>query len=146
MRISMIMAVLFVTACGVLDNKLVSANSLSDLTAINWTVNSLQGESVIKGTALNFSVFEDGRVKGNAGVNSYNSRWQIDANTIKTSDLAVTKMSLSDNPGVMQQEQRFLTALTAVTSWQIVDKQLQFFQAEKLIVTFKNNGEIKSVK
>lgn len=64
-------------------------------------------------TTLRF--VSESRVSGRAGCNQYAGAAQLGARTLRISETLATRMACE--PAIMQQEQRFLTALGAVRSF-----------------------------
>lgn len=144
MRIYMILSIIFLTGCGYVNNSQSNTViSLSDLTANNWTVTQLSDKPVIDGSLLVLSVALDGKVTGNGGVNVYIGLWQLDEQQITASTMSATKMYRAEPKGIMEQESQFLTLLSEVTAWNIIDEQLQLFHNDKLILSLKKSGKTK---
>lgn len=71
---------------------------------------------------LTFS--DDGRVSGNAGCNSFFGQYASTTDgTLSVSGLGSTKMFCHE-PGVMQQEQDFLTALAQAERYEVINGRL----------------------
>lgn len=69
-------------------------------------------------------------VSGNAGCNRYFGSATVKGDEIIFGQLGSTRMACS--PAIMNQEQRFLTALTAVRSWRIdAERNLLYMSNEK---------------
>ena len=69
-------------------------------------------------------------VSGNAGCNRYFGSAKVSGNEIIFSQLGTTRMACSQ--AIMNQEQLFLTALTAVRSWRIdAERNLLYMSNEK---------------
>lgn len=91
-----------------------------------WQLTTLiSGESarsLVAGTSIT-ATFDNGRVAGSAGCNSYTGSYTAQNNILTASnDIITTKKACA--PDVMQQEQAFLDALAATTSYQIKGSQL----------------------
>ncbi len=69
--------------------------------------------------------FEDDRAAGNASCNQYFGSYELDGSSITFGPLASTEMFCAD-PGVMEQEAAYLTALQSVDSWAMDDETLTF--------------------
>ncbi len=90
--------------------------------------------SLLAGTSIT-ATFENGRVAGSAGCNSYSGTYTTQNNTLTVgSDIITTKKACA--PDVMQQEQDFLDALVATTSYEIDGEQLTLvYPTGKLVFT-----------
>jgi heat shock protein HslJ len=69
--------------------------------------------------------FEDDKATGNASCNQYFGSYDLDGSSITFGPLASTEMFCAD-PGVMEQESAYLTALQSVDSWAMDDETLTF--------------------
>lgn len=70
------------------------------------------------------ATFEGGTVQGSAGCNGYSGGYARDGAAIAFGTLAATEMACLDPAGVMEQEQRYLALLAAVTGYRIDGSQL----------------------
>jgi heat shock protein HslJ len=86
-----------------------------DVVAIN---NGTQGvATVVTGTTVTLA-FQKGTVVGNTGCNNYRGTYKVQGSAIAFSGVATTRrMCLAT--GVMEQEQQFLAALAATSTWVI---------------------------
>jgi len=77
----------------------------------------------IDGTSITASFGADWSLNGSSGCNSYSARYTVNGNNITVSGLGTgTQMLCPDD--VMAQEQQYLQALQAATSYQISNKEL----------------------
>ena len=86
--------------------------------------------SVLAGTAPTLAFAADGRASGSAGCNSFNSRYTVDGAQLKFAPPASTRKMCAEPPGVMEQEQQFLTALESVTAMRIEGNRLEMRRAD----------------
>ncbi len=77
-----------------------------------WKLVSLNGNPVIEGTGLTIG-FEEDRVFGNAGCNSFGGTYELDGSGLKFDALVTTLMACAGE-GLMAQESAYLAALSAV--------------------------------
>lgn len=93
----------------------------------NWTLASftvekneerplLAGTEVTADIALDDSL-SSGTISGNAGCNDYSATVTISGNAIKVENMKRGEVQCNDPPGVMEQEQLFLSALTVADSF-----------------------------
>lgn len=73
--------------------------------------------------------FQDGKVSGSAGCNSYSGTCNINGSSITIGPLAVTEMYCTD-PGVMEQEGDYLAALNSVVRYRIEGETLVLINAD----------------
>jgi heat shock protein HslJ len=105
----------------------------ASLTGVTWRVtgyNNGRGAvtSVLSGTTLT-AVFDDaGRISGDTGCNNYMGPYSIARLTISIGPLASTRRACPSDTANTQ-EQAFLTALTAATTYDIVGDRLQLRDA-----------------
>ncbi len=101
-------------ACGNTDN----ADMGDDPSGHTWELTDLQGVTPIEGTTLDMTI-EDGTVHGSSGCNNYNGPATVDSGSMTLGpNFAVTFMACEQ--AIMDQEQKYLNALTQVTSYIIV--------------------------
>ena len=75
-------------------------------------VSALEGSTVI-------AQFEDGSVSGSAGCNHYSASYNAKDNTLRIESAAVTEMYCETPAGVMDQETRYLAALTQANRYRV---------------------------
>jgi heat shock protein HslJ len=68
--------------------------------------------------------FLDGQLNGSAGCNGYFGGYELDGNDISVGPLASTEMFCGGPPGVMDQENGFLSALGSAATYGIENEQL----------------------
>ena len=108
--------------------------NVSDLISKQWMVTTLNGNAILKGTEISFFVSEKGKVKGNAGVNSYFGQWAINGDQITSSKMASTKKFGVKPKGIMQQEGQFLTTLSMITHWRNEGGELQLLNGNEIVI------------
>ena len=118
--------VLVLPACSGVSNDL--------LAGTQWKVMTLDGRSVLEGSVLTME-FKDSGISGNAGCNAYGASYTIVGKKIRIKSAIMTLMACQD-PGVMEQEQRFMALLNQVASIQAGDKEMKLMndQGETLIL------------
>jgi heat shock protein HslJ len=104
----------------------------------NWVAASVEQEGQVPGTRIT-AQFDGQDMMGNAGCNSYTASYQIDQDRITISPPIQTEIACLDPAGVMEQEQRFLGALSEVSSYRFVNReQVEFLDQEgrvRLVLT-----------
>jgi heat shock protein HslJ/membrane-bound inhibitor of C-type lysozyme len=80
------------------------------LVGTSWVVERI--EELVANRATTTVRFEEGRVSGRAGCNQYSGYLQAAGDALRVSETRTTRMACP--PPVMEQETRFLAALTAV--------------------------------
>jgi heat shock protein HslJ len=118
---------LSLAACGGADS---TSNDPLDGTA--WTLMAYRKTSPIPGTVIT-AAFEDGRVQGSAGCNSYSGAYQVSGNTITVSAIAITEMACLEPEGVMEQETTFIQLLSDARTLKLTDGQLQTFAGHEAL-------------
>ena len=118
---------LSLAACNGADS---TGNNPLDGTA--WTLTAYRKTSPIPGTIIT-AVFEDGRVHGSAGCNSYSGSYQVSDNTITVSEIAITEMACLEPEGVMEQETTFIQLLSDAQTFRLTDGQLQTFAGHEAL-------------
>lgn len=92
------------------------------LAGTSWTVTGYNNgkqavQSVSADTSLTVVFGEDGKVSGNAGVNTYNGPFTAEVHTVKIGPLVATRMAGPED--LMTQETLFLEALQNSVKWEI---------------------------
>jgi heat shock protein HslJ len=96
------LGILLLSACGSSD---------LDLDGTVWQLVSINAGTPIEGTEITLR-FEDGRVKGSSGCNTYEGDYTFgDDGEFQAGPIAVTEMACLDPAGVMDQEVEYLRIL-----------------------------------
>lgn len=111
-----------------------------ELEGTTWNLNSYVNEnglvSVLPTTKIT-AHFQDGRVSGNAGCNSYLGTYHISGNTITVGSLSSTRMFCGEPEGLMEQEGNYLAALKSAAHYEITGSTLEMTSADGMqILTF----------
>jgi heat shock protein HslJ len=72
--------------------------------------------SVRAGTSLTLAFGSDGRVSGSAGCNNYTGPYALTGERLTIGPVAATRRMCVEPPGVMDQEQQFLEALSTIAT------------------------------
>jgi heat shock protein HslJ len=86
---------------------------VSMLQAGEWQVDQIEGTPLVDGSRITLTFGADSRVGGRA-CNSYGGEYELRGDTMTISETISTKMACSP-PAVMEQESRYLGALSRVT-------------------------------
>ena len=111
-----IIATLALAACG--------AGTDNDPTGRAWELTELEGAAPVDGTTIDITITDDG-VSGSSGCNTYSAGADltVDGSTLElTSEIASTMMAC-EQP-IMDQEQRYLMALSSVASYEMAADEL----------------------
>jgi heat shock protein HslJ len=111
-----------------------SANS-DPLDGTSWTLMAYRKTSPIPGTTIT-AVFEDGRVHGSAGCNSYSGAYKVSGDRITVSEIAITEMACLEPEGVMEQETTFIQLLSDARTLKLTDGQMQTFAGHEALTFF----------
>lgn len=80
--------------------------------------------SLVAGTEIALTFGEDGTVSGTSGCNDYSGTYESEGDSLSFGAIAVTgRECLAE--GVMEQETRFLAALSAVETWRVFGSALE---------------------
>jgi heat shock protein HslJ len=103
------------------------------LSATSWTATGIAGKggvtALIAGSKATLNFGADGTLSGSAGCNSYTGRYEITGNQIRFPNAFASTRKMCVNPGVMDQEQAFLKALSASTTGRIDGRKLELRDA-----------------
>jgi heat shock protein HslJ len=93
---------------------------IETLDGTSWALQTfIEGEtatSLMAGTTVTLEL-NDGQITGSAGCNSYGGSYTLQEGEITFSDLFWTEMACLDPEGVMEQEQRYLSILNNVSTF-----------------------------
>lgn len=111
-----------------------------ELEGTTWNLNSCVNEkglvSVLPNTKITVH-FQDGRVSGSAGCNSYLGTYHISGSTITIGPLSSTRMFCGEPEGLMEQEGNYLAALKSAAHYEITGSTLEMTNADGIqILTF----------
>jgi heat shock protein HslJ len=137
--VSISLAMLILAACAKTDGPstgIESPDSARSLNGTSWTLMAYRKTSPIEGTTIT-ATFEEGRVHGSAGCNSYSGSYQVDGDKITVGMLAITEMACMSPEGVMAQETTFVEYLG--------DAQTFRFEGERLYIDFSDHEALTFV-
>lgn len=102
------------------------------LAGINWKVTNFNNDrhavvGVLGESTLTAS-FEDGRVSGSAGCNTFQGAYATEGSQIKVGPLATTRRACDE--ALMTQEREFLAALASAVTWSIDGNMLDMHRAD----------------
>ena len=76
-------------------------------------------------TRLATAMFEDGKVSGHAGCNTFNASYEITDDRISMGPAMTTRMHCAEPDGIMDQEQEYLAALSRARTYELTDNGLK---------------------
>ncbi|MEO8307249.1 MAG: META domain-containing protein [Pseudomonadota bacterium] len=85
--------------------------------------------ALIAGSKPTLKFGSDGSLSGSAGCNSYTGRYEISDTRVKFPNAFASTRKMCVTPGVMDQEQAFLKALSASTTGRIEGRKLELRDA-----------------
>lgn len=107
-----------VTASGPFLPQLQAVAAEAPLTpAGDWLAEDIRGRGVVDRMQTTLSIAADGTVSGSGGCNHYTGTATIAGARISFGPLATTRMACT--PAVMEQEQKFFSALTVVRAFRV---------------------------
>ena len=95
-----------------------SRDATTELPGTSWTLADLDGAEPVGEMPPSIAFTDEGGVTGSTGCNTFNGEVTIDGSELAFGPLATTRMACVD-PAASEQEQAFLVALEAVTSYTI---------------------------
>lgn len=104
-----------------------------DPTGRTWNLVELEGSALVDGTEINMTI-EDGVASGSAGCNTYNGPATLtdDGGMTLGPNFAMTFMACADD--INAQEQRYVEAMTRVTSYEMESEQLLLLDDDGITV------------
>jgi heat shock protein HslJ len=111
-------------------NMIFSQQSVASLTGPTWRVTSYNNGmhavvSTLPGPEVSMVFSDDARVSGNTGCNLFNGPYTLSGSSISFGPLATTRRVCASD-GASQQEQQFLAALNATTTYELRGDRLTF--------------------
>ncbi len=98
-----------------------------------WQVVERGGGSVADPQRMTLVFGSDGRIRGGAACNGYSGDFSLSGEGLRLSPVLATRMACV--PSMMEDEQRFLTALAAVTGFAIgADGSLELKSADRVLI------------
>ena len=129
------LTVLMATSCASIGP---SAPQPPDLTGTKWLAEDIGGQGVMDflQSTLQFDAMDNSRVGGNSGCNNYFGAVAVDGWTIEFSAMGSTRMACP--AAVMDQENRFLSALSATNryEWNPETDLLHFYDDDESTLRF----------
>jgi polar amino acid transport system substrate-binding protein len=101
---------------------------------LNYSNGSGGTLQVLAGSEITLAFQPGMNVTGSAGCNTYNGPYQVQDGQLLFGSLATTGLACSDPPGVMQQEDAYLTLLMSTTAYQMQANMLQLYDAQGRVV------------
>lgn len=101
-----------------------ATGAVAALVGPTWRLVTLEGAKVVDGTQPTAEFTSDSRVSGSAGCNRYFGPAEAQTGKLSVGLLASTMMACQAD-GVMPQEQRYLAALQAATSFSVSGDELR---------------------
>lgn len=109
-----------------------------DVAAHEWRLVEIEGAGPIGGVDVTLAFDEEGRLSGHTGANRYFASVEHDMDgRFAAGQAGSTRMFRDDPPGLMQQETRYLEALTRATGYRIVDGRLELVADGAVLLAFE---------
>ncbi len=89
--------------------------------------------NLIEGTQITAEFGEDGSLSGSAGCNTYNTTYQVEGRNITIEPVALTQMLCAEPEGAMDQEAKYLQALSTAATFRNFNIALNLFDADRQI-------------
>jgi heat shock protein HslJ len=129
MKILLSLLLTCTTALAMETNQLTTAT----LPGSAWQVTTFAGQTPLADHPITFEFDTEGNIAGDASCNRFGGSCSVDGDKIEVGPLRSTRRACE--PEVMQQEQKFLALIGAVTTWSM--------DGEELVLTAPE-GEIKA--
>jgi heat shock protein HslJ len=85
--------------------------------------------TLVPGTSITMEFGASGQVTGNSGCNSFSAGYSVNGNALSITQPSGTQQFCAEPEGVMDQEARFLAALTSAASFRLNGNQLEISSA-----------------
>ena len=100
-----------------------------------WSLKSLGGIDLVTDSTITLDL-TSGTASGTAGCNTYSGAYELSGTSISIGPLATTRMACPEPPGVMDQENQYLTELQQVEAYSIQSDGLQMFGSASPVTLF----------
>jgi len=97
----------------------------TSLVLVSYLDDQGQQAPVLPGTQITAVLGANNSMKGSAGCNTYTTTYQISGSKLTIAPPATGQMMCSSPPGIMEQEQAYLAALTKVDGFQVAGDTLK---------------------
>lgn len=126
--IFILLSFLALGGCSLIDPDQSAGAGKDPLSGTAWVMARLNGELPVEGSTLTLS-FEDGKLGGSAGCNSFGGEYQVSGEQLTTGEIASTLMACMDD-GVMVQESLYLAVLGSAQSFTLTGSELRISTPE----------------
>ena len=100
-----------------------------------WELYAYRKSKPITGTTITVN-FEDGRLRGSAGCNTYAASYEVSENELIVDEIEITEIGCIEPEGVMEQEIYYIEFLRAGRRFTQSDEQLMIFRPDGEALTF----------
>ena len=105
------------------------------LDGTSWLVVSLEDKASLSGIEMT-AVFDTGKLHGFSGCNQFGGSYTVIGDRIRISELQSTLMACLSPQGAMDQEQKYMTLLSASDSYQLMDGHLRLLHSGQVVLDF----------
>lgn len=98
-----------------------------DLLGRAWVAEDIGGRGVVDRARSEITFTAEGRAQGSGGCNRFSGSYTRDGTTLRLGAIAATRMACP--PALMDQESRFLAALSEVRGWRVENGLLHLTDA-----------------
>jgi heat shock protein HslJ len=131
---AIVLLVVFV-GTSILSSCSLFGSSQTELDGSRWQLQSLNGSGVAESLVVT-AEFNDGRISGSSGCNSYGAGYTAADGKLKVETIAMTEMACLDQ-GVMETEQQYLASLGGATGYKMTADQLELLDdAGNVVLVF----------
>jgi putative lipoprotein len=88
-----------------------------------WLLTQINGRQPLEGVNV-YVTFENGKVSGSAGCNTFNGSYTSDASTVQIGPLSTTRKACAEPAGIMDQENEFLKLMQAAATYSTANGML----------------------
>ena len=100
-----------------------------------WSLKSLGGLDLVPGSTITMDL-TDGTASGTAGCNTYSGFYEPSGTSISFGPMATTRAACPEPPGLMEQENQYLTELQNVEAYSMQSDGLQMFGSASPVTLF----------
>jgi len=109
-----------------------------------WSLKSLGGLDLVPGSTITMDL-TDGTASGTAGCNTYSGFYEPSGTSISFGPMATTRAACPEPPGLMEQENQYLTELQNVEAYSMQSDGLQMFGSASPVTLFYDSAVMGTV-
>jgi heat shock protein HslJ len=135
MFLLMVAGALAAAACT--NDNLLSPSALSTVRGTEWSLVTLNGTAVATtGRKPTLLLGNDNRASGFAGCNQFSGAYSLGSDSLKFSNMAMTRMFCADTADL---EQGYVAALESIRAYRVSETTLELLDDQRVVAVFEKH-------